>query len=203
MLRLLGDNMSVGYVAAAGFQIWSAYEQSQLMKEQYALQNEIDRANIEIQEFNNWQQRGHMQKQLAAYSQQQSQEQASQKVALAARGINVKEGSVADVVEQNKLTTMFNTMDAENRMIEAINNQNQQVRNSRFGAEQNYRSGMVQANAALAGGIMSGVGKGLKAIDYTGLFSDDLDNSKASTSGSSGSTSSGNARSINNYLMMG
>ena len=117
--------MALQYAALAGVQIWSAYEQSELMKEQYALQNEINQFNIEIEEFNNWQQRGYMQKQIAAYNQEQTQQQASQKVALAAKGINVKEGSVADVVEQNKLTSMFNTMDVENRMIEQINNQNQ------------------------------------------------------------------------------
>lgn len=193
--------MSAGYVAAAGFQIWSAYEQSQLMKEQYALQRDIDRANIEVQEYNNWLQQGYMQRQIGAYKNQQDQQEASTKVALAARGVDMNaEGSLSDLTEQNRLTSMFNVMDAENRMIEAVNNQNQKVRNSRFGAEQNYRSGMVQANAALAGGIMSGVGTGLKAIDYTGLFSDTLD---TSASGSSGSTSSGNARSTNNFLMMG
>ena len=121
--------MALQYAALAGVQIWSAYEQSELMKEQYALQNEINQFNIEIEEFNNWQQRGYMQKQIAAYNQEQTQQQASQKVALAAKGINVKEGSVADVVEQNKLTSMFNTMDVENRMIEQINNQNQKISN--------------------------------------------------------------------------
>lgn len=191
--------MAYQYAALAGFQIWSAYEQSQLMKEQYALQNEINQFNIEIEEFNNWQQRGYMQKQIAAYNQEQTQQQASQKVALAARGINVKEGSVADVVEQNKLTSMFNVMDVENRMVEQINSQNQKISNMRLGAEQQYSSGMTKAASTLVGGVMSGIGTSLKAIDYTGLFSDDA----APVDGSSGSTSSGNVRSTNNVLMMG
>lgn len=195
--------MALQYAALAGVQIWSAYEQSELMKEQYALQNEINQFNIEIEEFNNWQQRGYMQKQIAAYNQEQTQQQASQKVALAAKGINVKEGSVADVVEQNKLTSMFNTMDVENRMIEQINNQNQKISNMRLGAEQQYRSGMTQANASLFGGIMKGVGTGLKSIDYSGFFTDDTPSPPIKEEGSSGSTSSGNVKSLNNVLLMG
>ena len=151
------------FAGQAGLQVISGIQQADMIRQQTALQQQIDQINTNLAKYNQWRAQADGQTAMARYQTNISQQQGSAKVAEASVGSDGGFGSLADIQEQNTEFGMLNKMDISNQAYEKATGYERQASSL---ATQGYFTGLqgtMSAHAAMMGTIYKGLGAGARA----------------------------------------
>lgn len=176
------------YAATAGFQVLTGLAQADAMRKQAAIQSQVDELNAGLAEYDAWKTEAYGQTQVARYQTTIDQAEGSAKVQAAAAGIDLSEGSMAQLAEQSKTTGFLNQIDILNAAHEKALGYVNQARNIRLQSGLNTSAAEIKATNTEIGAI--GQAAGTAVSGYTTGMAIDARTGHYKM-GSSGTTTSG------------
>jgi len=153
--------MAWQYAAMAGYQIVSGLHQAEMVGMQMEVQKEIDEFNAQMAEYDAWKAIGFGQTQMARYQSQIDQAMAAGKASAAAEGVSTTEGSVSEIMADQKFAGFLNMMDIENQARERALGYQRQASNIRMGSKFTQAQGKTQQAAIVGGSVMRAAGTAL------------------------------------------
>ena len=150
--------MAWQYAALAGFKILAGFQQASLVDKQLAIQRQIDEQNAKLAEYDAWRAEVYGQTQVAEYQQQVDQAQAKARVSAAAEGVSTREGSLADIIDQNEMIALSNRMKIEAQTRERALGYRRQADNIRLNSAMRQAEGEAKKSAIITGSLLSAGG---------------------------------------------
>lgn len=151
---------------AAAFQLITGFQQGEMVREQGKITKEIHDMNAELAELDAWQAERDGDAAVARYEQEVDDVVADQKVAYAAKDVDVNFGSAANIVEETKLAGMLNAMDIKNQARQQALGYKRQARQMRLTGSAAMSQAEMNAGAMRASAVMGAAETGIKA--YSG-----------------------------------
>ena len=146
--------LPLSYAALAGFQVISGLHQSEMVKAQADIQKQIDEFNAQQAEYDAWKAEGYGQTQMAVYQTQVDKAMAAAKVGAAAEGVKI-EGSLSEVVDENKSVALSNMLEIENQARERALGYTRQARSVRMGSQFSQAQATAQSQSVKTGALLS------------------------------------------------
>lgn len=148
--------MSWVMVGVAAVQVVNGMNQAEIIREQGKIARDIANMNAEFAEVDAWHAEQDGQKTLAQYEGQVSQVISSQKNEFAAKDVDFKFGSAAEVIADSQLAGILNGIDIKNQAHEKALGYKREARNLRLGgatqsAQSNLNASATQSSAIIGG----------------------------------------------------
>ena len=187
----------MSYVAAAygGFQVWSGFQQADMMRQQASINRRVMEMNAELAEVDSFNAMRDGMTKLARYQTSLDAVRSMQTVAYAARGVDSTFGTAADVITDSETNGLLNRMDLESQAFQAAAGYENQAAKYRIQGGMNYQAEMTRAQATQNASLIQGLYTGISG--YNGF---DLGSSENPTIGSN-SPANPSTRSLSNYPM--
>jgi len=153
--------MAIPLLVAAGFQIISGLQQSEMIKNQSRLTQLIAERNARYAEMDAWEAEKYGISQAARYDSVIEKTIGDQRVGFAAQNVDVNSGTAMAVQEETKLTGFLNMLDLQKNARAKAFGLKVEASNIRLGG---YMAGLqsnLNADAAVRGGVLSGINTGL------------------------------------------
>lgn len=149
--------MSFVIVGVAAIQVINGMQQAEIVREQGKIAREVANMNAEFAEIDAWHAEQDGQTNLARYEGQVDQVISTQKNEFAAKDVDFKFGSAADVIADSKLAGMLNGLDIKNEAHQKALGYKREARNILI----NGAMGQAQSNAqssAIQGAAIANAG---------------------------------------------
>ena len=187
--------MSIAAAAYGGFQVWSGFQQADMMRQQASINRKVMELNAELAEVDSFNAMRDGMTKLARYQTSLDAIKSMQVAVYSSRGVDSSFGTAADVMADSDRNALLNRMDLETQAFQSAAGYENQAAKFRIQGGMNYQAEMARAqatqNAALIQGGYTGI-SGYNGFDFGG--------SSETLSGGSAPTNP-SARSLSNYPM--
>lgn len=139
--------------AMAVIQVVSSIGQGNIVKKQADIQRQMDEFNARLAEEDAWRAEAYGQTQMARYQTELDKMRGSTKVAGAAAGVNLNEGSLSEVVAESQMVGTLNMIDIQNQAYEQAMGFKREAANTRFASDRRRSNMYAQADAQTQAGI--------------------------------------------------
>lgn len=142
------------YGAMAGLQVWSGLQQAEMIRDQAALNDRINKDNAKYLDMDAWEAEKFGYTQTARYASIVDQTLGKQEAVFAAQNIDSSVGSAAAIKEESKLNAFLNTLDIQRQARAKALGLKVQASNVRLGSDMNRLGQEAQASAAQMNSIL-------------------------------------------------
>ncbi len=146
--------MSWALVGVAAFQVINGMNQAEIIREQGKIARDIADMNAEFAEVDEWHAEQDGQKGVAQYEGQVEQVVSTQKNEFAAKDVDFKFGSAAEVIADTQLAGMLNGMDIKNQAHEKALGYKREARGIRLSGATGMAQSNLNASATQSSAIM-------------------------------------------------
>lgn len=186
------------YAGLAAYSMYSANAQAEAVEEQARIQRMIAEENAKLAEFDAWQAEAFGATQMARYQSDLDRVSADTRVTAAALGADITQGSLSEVVAEQRLTGQLNLIDIENQAFEQAQGYRRQATQYRQQGAAIATEASARASATRDAGLMQAAEIGVRAASgYSATKPSPERESFSSASTGSGVTT----RSINQLMM--
>ena len=186
--------MSYAAAAYGGFQIWSGFQQADMMRQQASVNRKVMELNAELAEVDSFNALKDGMTKVSRYQSTVDSIRSMQTAIYSSKGVDSSFGSSADIISDSDRNAVFNRMDLETQAFQAAAGFENKAAQFRIQGSVNYQSEIARANATQNAAILNGAFTGISG--YSGF---DLGGDESTPGGSSPTNPS--ARSINSYMM--
>ena len=154
------------YVAGTmgAFQVWSGVQQSSLIKKQGRLQQQIADMNAKYADYDAYEAEKYGYTEIARYQTMVDSTVSDQKVAMAAQGVDVSDGTAAELIAETRFTGFLNALDMENAARSKALGIKMQAANYRLGGYMEQVQNRIDSNSAMMSGILGAAKTGAGAL---------------------------------------
>lgn len=176
-------------LAQGGLQLWSGYQQAELIEGQTDLQQDINDLNAQYVEYDAWEAERFGYTQAARYSGVVDSVVGSQRAGYAAEGVDVNFGTAAQVQEDSRLNAHLNALDIQKAARAKARGLRVEASNIRLQGELLGIEGDLTATSRETAGIFGFLGSGARAYQYADAYDYDMRYTRLLSAG--GGTGSG------------
>lgn len=154
-----------GAVGMVGFQLWSSFQQAEMIRQQAQLTEQINEMNAKFDELEAWEVEKGAHTRAARYQATVDATISQQREAYAAQNVDPNFGTALAIQEESRLTGLLNQLDIIEQGHRSAMGLRNQARNRRLGSYM----GELQSEAAARGTVTQGfVGAGRTMLGYQG-----------------------------------
>lgn len=153
-------------LAEGGLQLWSGFEQAELIREQTELQQNMNELNAQFAEYDAWEAEKFGYEQGARYRAVVDAAIGEQRVGYAAQGVDVNYGTAAEVQEDSRINGYLNALDVQRAARYRAYGLGVQASNLRLQGRMIGIEGNLGAFGARTRGITGAVGSGAQAYAF-------------------------------------
>lgn len=159
------------YAAMAGLQIAQGLHQAQMIREQSAVQSELNEFNAQFAELDAYEAEKFGETQVAAYDKNVTAVVGEQRARMAAADIDVSYGTASQIQDETKFNGYLNALDIRNQAHAKSLGFKREARMIRLGSTMQSSQAAMQARAAITSGVMGALQTGLSGYAKYGKSS--------------------------------
>lgn len=151
----------VGLLAVAALQVWSGFQQAEMIREQAKLQAKINELNAGFAEQDAFEAEAMGYTEAARYQSVIDATIGDQKVAFASQDVNVTSGTAAAVQKESRFTGYLNQLELQKQGRERAQGFKNEARNIRFGSAMQRSQSAIDASGAERNAVIGGLTTGI------------------------------------------
>lgn len=151
----------IGLIGVAALQIWSGFQQAEMIRQQAELQGRINELNASFAELDAFEAEKMGYTESARYQTVIDATIGEQKVAYAADNVDVTSGTAAEIQAESRFTGFLNQLDLQKQGQERARGFRTEARNIRFGTMMQRSQAGIDAAGIQRSAILSGITTGI------------------------------------------
>lgn len=153
--------LGIGLIGLAALQVWSGFQQAEMIRRQAELQGRINELNAGFAELDAFEAEKMGYTEAARYQTVIDATIGSQKVAYAADNVDVTSGTAAAIQAENRFTGFLNQLDIQKQGRERARGFRNEARNIRFGGMMQRSQAAIDAAGVERSAVLSGIQTGI------------------------------------------
>lgn len=170
------------YAALAAYQIWSAYNQAEVIRDQAELTKNIAEMNAKYAEIDAWEAEKYGYTESARYQSIVDQTVGEQRAAFAAQNVDVSFGTAKEIQQESKVTGFLNQLDMQRQARAKAMGLKFEASNYRVSGSMSQAQGGAQGNATMNAGFANA---GATAVSGYGKYATDMKKAGSTSNASS------------------